>query len=271
MRLVITGSSSGIGRALALRLLDAGHEVWGLARSDQSAMAADHGRFHPVVCDVGDPDAVQRAAGAVREITSTIDAIVTCAAIHGTVGRTLELAPEAWLASVNVNLGGVIRVLHAFRPLLVRPPGHGKVVCFSGGGATRARPGFSAYASAKTALVRLVETIAAEERDTLLDINAIAPGAIPTRLTDEILALGPNVVGPREYDAALRAKQGGPEALHKALDLVTWLLSAGSDGVSGRLFSAQWDAWPIPADQISALRDSDLFTLRRNTTLPKLP
>jgi len=67
--------------------------------------------------------------------------------------------------------------------LLARTGARAKVICFSGGGATKPRARFSAYGVAKTGVVRLVETIAEEERDRAYDINAIAPGAINTRLT----------------------------------------------------------------------------------------
>jgi 3-oxoacyl-[acyl-carrier protein] reductase len=125
---------------------------------------------------------------------------------------------------------------------------------------------------AKTGVVRLVETIADEERGGRLDINAIAPGAINTRLTDEVLALGPTVVGEAEYAAAQKVKAVGlsneaatkPAAsLEKALALVEWLLSPASDGISGRLLAAPWDPWPTLDQHAPELARSDIYTLRR--------
>ena len=136
-------------------------------------------------------------------------------------------------------------------------------MCFAGGGATKARANFSAYGVAKTGIVRLVETIAEEELQAPLDINAVAPGAIATRLTDEIIALGPDIAGQAEFDSALKQKAGGGASLEHALDLVEWLLSPKSDGITGKLISAPWDPWHGLADHAHSLARSDVYTLRR--------
>jgi 3-oxoacyl-[acyl-carrier protein] reductase len=116
---------------------------------------------------------------------------------------------------------------------------------------------------AKTGIVRLVETIAEETRDQNIDINAIAPGAINTRLTDEVIALGPTVVGEAEFAAAQKQKASGGNSLEKALGLVEWLLSPASDGITGRLIAAQWDPWPTLASHAAELAAGDIYTLRR--------
>ena len=87
-----------------------------------------------------------------------------------------------------MNLEGTFHVLRAFVALL-RPEGNAraKVLCFSGGGASKARANFSAYAASKTGVVRLVETLAEEWREMAIDINSVAPGTVPTRMTEEIL------------------------------------------------------------------------------------
>jgi NAD(P)-dependent dehydrogenase (short-subunit alcohol dehydrogenase family) len=97
-----------------------------------------------------------------------------------------------------------------------------------------------------------------------VDINAVAPGAINTRLTDEVIAKGPAVSGKTEYDAALKQKANGGSPIAKLLGLVDWMLSAKSDGLTGRLISAPWDPWAqLDAEKIAALSKTDVFTLRR--------
>jgi 3-oxoacyl-[acyl-carrier protein] reductase len=265
MRIALTGSSSGIGRALAERLLAGGHQVWGLARSAQADLAAREPRFRFQTCDLADWKQVERSAAAVAAEWPHLDGLVACAGVQGEIGRAVTADPEAWAATVQVNLGGTFHAIRAFHALLSRAPRRAKIVCFSGGGATKARPRFSAYGAAKTAIVRLVETIAEEERTAALDINAIAPGAIHTRLTDEVLALGPAAAGEAEYREAVRQKAQGPSPMGRALDLVEWLLSPASDGISGRLLSAPWDPWPTLGDQREALARSELYLLRRIT------
>jgi 3-oxoacyl-[acyl-carrier protein] reductase len=264
MNLVLTGSSSGIGRALALRLLARGHRVWGLARSDQSEFAREHdGAFFASRCDVAHWSEVERSSASVAAAWPHLDGLITCAGIQGEVGRAVTADPAKWSATVQANLDGTFFAVRAFDALLARAPRRAKIVCFSGGGATKPRAHFSAYGVAKTGIVRLVETIAEEEAKRPLDINALAPGAINTRLTDEVLALGPDVVGAAEFAAAQKQKASGGGSLDKALDCVEWLLSPASDGISGRLISAPWDPWANLAAHQAELAAGDIFTLRR--------
>lgn len=267
MNLVLTGSSTGIGRALAERLLSRGHAVWGLARSDQSDFAAKKPQFRASRCDVGVWTDVARAADEIAAAWSHVDGLIACAGVQGEIGRTLAADPANWSATVRANLDGTFYSVRAFAPLLARIPAprRAKVVCFSGGGATKPRSHFSAYGVAKTGIVRLVETIAEEERDRPLDINALAPGAINTRLTDEVLALGPAKAGAAEYAAAQKQKATGGASLERALDCIEWLLSPKSDGVTGRLIAAPWDPWPTLEQHAKDLAASDIFTLRRIT------
>jgi 3-oxoacyl-[acyl-carrier protein] reductase len=264
MNIVLTGSSTGIGRALAERLLASGHLVWGLARSDQSELVKKHPeRFLASRCDVGQWPDVERAAGEVSRTWTQVDALITCAGVQGEIGRTVAADPRRWSDTVRANLDGTFYAIRAFDALLSRTPRRAKIVCFSGGGATKSRARFSAYGVAKTGVVRLVETIAEEERGRALDINSVAPGAINTRLTDEVLALGPGVVGESEFAAAQKQKATGGASLDKALGLVEWLISPASDGISGRLLSAPWDPWPTLDTHASELAASDIYTLRR--------
>jgi len=206
---------------------------------------------------------LERVAGEVAGAWTHADGLVTCAGLQGEIGRAVTADPARWSATVRANLDGSFNAIRAFHALLSRAPRRAKIVCFSGGGATKARARFSAYGAAKTAVVRLVETIAEEEKSAALDINAVAPGAIHTRLTDEVIALGPAVVGDAEYQAALKQGASAGASLERALDLVEWLLSPESDGISGRLLSAPWDPWPGLARNAGALSASDVYMLRR--------
>lgn len=266
MRILITGSSSGLGRAIAADLLAQGHEVWGWARSDQSGFAAAHGgRFRHTAVDVSAWDAVQSAASLVAKEWNSLDALICAAGSVGEVAPALAADPLRWSETVAANLGGTYHPVRALHSLVQAAARRGKILCFSGGGATQARPNFSAYGVAKTAIVRLVETIAAENPSARFDINAVAPGAIATPMLDAVIALGPERTGSADYDAALRAKAAGPAPAERALALIRWLLSPESDGITGRLLSAPWDPWPTLGQHVAAVAESDCFTLRRIT------
>jgi NAD(P)-dependent dehydrogenase (short-subunit alcohol dehydrogenase family) len=264
MNVVITGSSTGIGRALVLRLLGEGHAIWGLARSDQSKLVvSEKGTFSSSRCDVGNWEEVERATSEIAASWKHVDGLVCCAGSHGEVGPAVRADPGRWSATVRANLDGTFNAIRACHGLLVKAPRRAKIVCFAGGGATKARSNFSGYGVAKTGIVRLVETIAEEEIQAPLDINAVAPGAIATRLTDEIIALGPDIAGQGEFDSAVKQRAGGGASLERALDLVEWLLSPKSDGITGKLLSAPWDPWQGLSEHVGNLARSDVYTLRR--------
>jgi 3-oxoacyl-[acyl-carrier protein] reductase len=111
----------------------------------------------------------------------------------------------------------------------------------------------------------LTETFAEELRDARVDVNAIAPGALNTRLLDQVLAAGPERVGQEFYDRSLKQHDEGGAPLEKGAALAVFLASAKSDGITGRLLSAVWDDWEgLPARR-EQLAGSDVYTLRRIT------
>ena len=81
---------------------------------------------------------------------------------------------------------------------------HGKIIILSGGGATKPMPYLSAYAASKAGVVRFAETLAEEVKDFNIDVNTVAPGALNTRLLDEVLAAGPEKVGKAFYEQSLK-------------------------------------------------------------------
>jgi NAD(P)-dependent dehydrogenase (short-subunit alcohol dehydrogenase family) len=255
MNLVISGSSTGIGKFLADSLEKKGHAVCRLARSPQPGFA--------LTCDVSDWRQVEKCAAEVAQRWEFVDGLICCAGSQGPIGPAMEADPEQWRRTIAVNLEGTFFTLRAFHHLLRKAPRRAKIIGFSGGGSTSPRPKFTAYGVSKTAVVRLVETLADEWREQPMDVNAIAPGAIFTRMTEEVLTGGPQVAGQAEYDRALKQPRDNAPALAKVLGLVEFLLSEKSDGISGKLISAPWDPWTTLDQHRQELAKSDIYTLRR--------
>jgi len=124
-------------------------------------------------------------------------------------------------------------------------------------------PNLSAYAASKAAVVRFGETLAEELQAFRIDVNSVAPGALNTRLLDEVLAAGPEKVGAKFYAQSVKQKEQGGTPLERGAALCVYLASAASDGVTGRLISAVWDPWEKLRDYLDDLRGSDIYTLRR--------
>jgi 3-oxoacyl-[acyl-carrier protein] reductase len=139
----------------------------------------------------------------------------------------------------------------------------GCIIQVSGGGATNPLPGLSAYAASKAAVVRFAETLALEVKDFGISVNSIAPGALNTRLLDEVLAAGPDKVGRQFYERSLAQKRDGGVPLSKGAELAVFLASDTARGITGRLISAVWDHWQEWPNHLDTLAESDLYTLRR--------
>ncbi|HXJ76518.1 MAG TPA: SDR family oxidoreductase, partial [Candidatus Dormibacteraeota bacterium] len=141
--------------------------------------------------------------------------------------------------------------------------GRGKIIVLSGGGATNPLPNISAYAASKAAVVRLMETLAEELKTSGIDVNAIAPGALATRFVDDVLAAGPAKVGAAFYEKNKQWKEKGATPLELGASLAVYLASPESDGITGKLLSAQWDPWRTLQLHRDELARSDIYCLRR--------
>jgi NAD(P)-dependent dehydrogenase (short-subunit alcohol dehydrogenase family) len=113
--------------------------------------------------------------------------------------------------------------------------------------------------------VRLTETLSLETADAAIDVNAVAPGALATRLLDDVIAAGPGCIGPEFHARMLKVQTQGGTPLAVGARLCVFLASARSDGITGRLISAPWDRWEDWPDHLNELRASDAYTLRRIT------
>jgi 3-oxoacyl-[acyl-carrier protein] reductase len=267
---LITGSSQGLGKAIAEQFLREGANVVLCARSekDLSATRDDLARQFPgqkvsaKACDVSNEHQVgELVSFAVAELGS-IEALVLNAGIYGPMGPTESVSLEEWRRALDINLFGVLLPCRSLIPHF-KKAGRGKVIVLSGGGATNPLPNISAYAASKAAVVRLMETFAEELRSFHVDINAIAPGALATRLVDEVLSAGPEKVGAAFFEKNKNWKEKGAVPLELGASLAVYLASAESDGITGKLISAQWDPWKDLQKHRDELAKSDIYCLRR--------
>ena len=268
-RCIVTGASRGLGAAIARRLWADGADLLLVARSgDQLARLIDDLGERPGQCvhalavDLAEPAAREAIASAAVRVLGGVSVLINNAALQGPIGSTWETDRTGWEQTLEVNLLSPVDLCRRVVPLMAEG-GWGKIVSISGGGATGARPRFAAYAAAKAALVRFSETLAEETRTMGIDVNCVAPGAMPSAMTESILAAGPERAGAREYDDAVKISRQGPEVLDRAAALCAFLSSRESDGITGRLISAVWDPWETLASHREDLQRTDVYTLRR--------
>lgn len=267
---LITGGSQGLGKAIASHFLAAGANVVICSRSagellatrDELAAQFPGQRVLAQTCDVANEAQVNALVDFARQSLGSIEALILNAGVYGPMGATESVSLEDWRRALEINLFGVLLPCRALIPHF-KAVARGKIIILSGGGATNPLPQISAYAASKAAVVRLMETLAEELRSFQVDVNAIAPGALATRLVDEVLAAGPEKVGAAFYAKNQLWKEKGATPLEFGASLAVYLASAESNGITGKLISAQWDPWKTLHEHREELAKSDIYCLRR--------
>jgi NAD(P)-dependent dehydrogenase (short-subunit alcohol dehydrogenase family) len=266
---LITGASQGLGLAVARAYVEQGADIFICARDPvaldearkQLAGISSSARVVANTVDVSNPDAVKSLVDAAVSAFPNLSILVNNAGIYGPKGPIEENDWGEWARAIEINLFGSVLAARAVIPQL-RAVGGGKIIQISGGGATSPLAGLSSYAASKAAVVRFAETLALELREDNIDVNSIAPGALNTRMLDEVLAAGPEKVGAAFYERAQAQQRSGGTPPEKGAELAVWLASAASDGITGKLISAVWDPW-VDLQAHRADLDSDVYTLRR--------
>jgi NAD(P)-dependent dehydrogenase (short-subunit alcohol dehydrogenase family) len=268
---LITGANRGLGLAIARAYVEAGASVLlcardavllEKARSDVEALAESDQIVAAEAADVSDPGQVERLTSRALALFPRLHVLVNNAGVYGPMGAVETVDWTAWTRAMEINLYGSVLPCRAVLPHF-KAHRYGKIVQLSGGGATNPLPRISAYAASKAAIVRFAEGLAVEVREFGIDVNAIAPGALDTRLLDEVLAAGPAAVGKDFHDRMVKIKGEGGTPLDMGAALAVFLGSAASDGLTGRLLSAVWDPWEALPSHRADLDGTDVYTVRR--------
>lgn len=270
---IITGANQGFGEAIAGEFVRQGAGVFMCARNKDKLGAvkeklekiAQKGqKIGAMVVDVAKESEVEKLIGAAIAEFGHVDILVNNAGIYGPKGPIEKINSGDWVAAIEINLLGVFYCCKHMMAHM-KKNNYGKIINLSGGGATAPLPFISAYAASKAGVVRFTETLAGECQGFKIDVNAIAPGALNTRLLDEVLSAGPQIVGKDFYEKALKQKKDGGVPLEIGVELCVFLASGESDGITGRIISAKWDAWKSLPGRRQELMASDIYTLRRIT------
>ncbi len=266
---IVTGAGRGIGEAISLAFGREGAHLMLAARTETEICAVAErvrsagGDASSISMDVTKPDEVRRLVETTVTRYGPPAILVNCAGIYGPIGPFWQVDPDEWFRAVQINLYGTFLCCQAVVPFMVNQGG-GKIVNLSGGGATAPLARFSAYGSSKSAVVRLTETIAEEVKDLNIQVNAIAPGAVDTRLQDQVLAAGENAGEIYQRIKQLREEGKGGVPPELAANLAVFLASDDSGRLTGRLIAAPHDGWQDwDSTRIDELMSLPWLTLRR--------
>jgi len=270
---LITGASQGLGAEIARQYVANGASVLLCARSaDKLAeqrrvltpLLAQDARIITAVGDVGRAEDVDAIFAKLGSEFPRLDVLINNAGVYGPMGNIEDVDWEQWVDAVRINLLGLVYVSRMAMPIF-RAQRYGKIVNISGGGATNPMPAITAYATSKAGVVRFTESLALECKNDGVDVNAIAPGALVTRMMGQLLEAGPEKVGKEFFDRMKKIADEGGTPLHVGAALCVFLGSPESDGITGKLIAAQWDRWEDWPKHLEELNASDVYTLRRIT------
>ena len=270
---IVTGASKGLGFEIAKNFVKSGANIMICSRNLKEIKKSCQ-RLNLIKkkgqkiiyssTDISSYDQVKILVRKTLKNFKKIDILVNNAGIYGPKGNIESTNWSEWEKTIKINLLGSIMLCREVIPHF-KKNNKGKIIQLSGGGATSPLPSISGYAVSKAGIVRFIENLSEEVKKFNIDINAVAPGPLNTGMLEEVLKAGPSKVGKNFYNKSLKQKKSGGTPFNIVCDLILFLSSKDSDGITGKLISALWDNWKNWTNYKKNLRNSDLYTLRRIT------
>jgi NAD(P)-dependent dehydrogenase (short-subunit alcohol dehydrogenase family) len=238
---LVTGASSGIGRAAALRLAQAGAKIGALARSEDKLdyvvdeIAASGGEALALDADVSRYEELQKAVDQLLSRWNRLDIVFANAGTNGVWAPIDELTPEDWRSTIEANLSGTFYTIKCCFPAL-RKQG-GSVIVTSSVNGTRmfSNSGASAYATSKAGQVALAEMLALELAQHRIRVNVICPGMIETPIHEKTTKRDlEKAQEPVEFpEGNIPLTDGKPGTPEQVAELVLFLASDRSSHITG--------------------------------------
>jgi NAD(P)-dependent dehydrogenase (short-subunit alcohol dehydrogenase family) len=248
-RALVTGAGSGIGRAIAIGLAEAGADVALAGRRPEAIEeAAEHVRAHgregvAIPTDVRNTEEIQALVAGVRERLGGLDALVHAAGVHSLV-RSAELTDDELDAVIETNLVGAFRIAREAGAAMVE--GGGAMVMIASLAALGGFPGRAAYGISKAGVVSLTQTLGVEWADRGVRVNALVPGFIHTPMSDSLVERGALDLEALERRTPMGRRAEPEEMAGPAV----FLLSDDASFITGQCLVADggWSAWLSPID-----------------------
>ncbi|MBC7604350.1 MAG: SDR family oxidoreductase [Ramlibacter sp.] len=185
---VITGGATGLGYAIAQRLIASGGSVTLWDRDEKGAAEAAKAlgaNAGAVAVDVANHESVQAAVKATLQLSPRIDALVNSAGITGPNTKVWEYPVQDWKQVMDVNLNGLFYCCREVVPVM-RAAGYGRIVNIASVAGKDGNPNASAYSASKAAVMALTKSLGKELADTNVRVNCVTPAAVKTAIFDQM-------------------------------------------------------------------------------------
>lgn len=227
----VTGASSGIGRALATALANAGARVVGIARRADALeawRAEAGGETAALVADLSDPGAMAEVAARAAEPYGPPEILINAAGLNNRQGAD-DVTAEGWQATLDLNLSTPFFLAQALVPAM-RAKGWGRIINLASLQTTRAFPGGIAYGASKGGIGQLTRAMAEAWSRHGITANALAPGFFPTELTGLVFG-NPEMAAKNAAQTCIGRNGEMADLIGPAL----FLCSPASDYVTGQI------------------------------------
>lgn len=234
---LITGGGTGIGRAIALALADAGVAVTICGRRRARLDAVVHSNIHGIPADVTDPASLSALYCEAQAARGAIDIVVANAGT-ATSAPFAKIDVAAWNANLAVNLTGAFLTVQPALPAMIAA-GSGRIVFIASTAGLRGYPYVAPYVAAKHGVIGLMRALALETAKSGVTINAVCPGFAETEMLGRSLDAIMAKTGRSEAEAraSLANPQGRFVTPEEVAAAVLWLVDAAAASVTGQAIS----------------------------------